>query len=81
MAGEPALSLPRAPQGQSFEPGRYHPQTTTTDLFAAGAVQIADQVRNRAQSPLTIARLVLDRIEANRHLNAFITVDRCPVKV
>ena len=76
VAGEPVLSPPRAPQVQSFEPGRYHPQTTTTDLFAAGAVQVADQVRNRAQSPLTIARLVLDRIGASRHLNAFITVDR-----
>ena len=76
VVGEPALAAPRAPQGLSFEPARYHPQTTTIDLFAAGAVQIADQVRNRAQSPLTIARLILDRIEANRHLNAFITVDR-----
>jgi aspartyl-tRNA(Asn)/glutamyl-tRNA(Gln) amidotransferase subunit A len=76
VAGEPALSAPKAPQRESFEPGRYRPHTTTTDLFAAGAVQIADQVRNRAQSPLTIARLFLDRIEAHRHLNAFITVDR-----
>ena len=76
VAGEPALSLPRAEPRPAFAQGRYTADAKTTDLFAAGAVQIAEQVRSRALSPVSIARLFLDRIEAHKHLNAFITVDR-----
>ncbi|HWA13758.1 MAG TPA: amidase [Burkholderiales bacterium] len=76
VAGEPALRLPPAPQVESHAPGRYQAAESTTDLFSASAVQVAGRVRHRAQSPLEIARLFLDRIEAHRGLNAFITVDR-----
>ena len=43
--------------------------------MSASAVQIAHQVRNHALSPVKIAELFLGRIEAHRHLNAFITVN------
>ena len=33
VVGEPVLSAPRAPQVQSFEPARYHPQTTTVETW------------------------------------------------
>lgn len=76
VSGEPALHAPVAAQTETHAAGRYRAQESTTDLFAASALQIAERVRNRAQSPLEIARLFLDRIEAHRALNAFITVDR-----
>jgi len=52
------------------------PMSMSSDLFFAGAAQIAHQVRQRALSALEIATLFLDRIDANRHLNAYITVNR-----
>ncbi len=76
VAGDPLLSPPRPHQYLGFEPGTYQPGSLSSDLFFAGAVQIAHQVRQRALSPLEIATLFLDRIDANRHLNAFITVNR-----
>lgn len=76
VAGDPALAMPRAAPQPAFPPARYAAESKTTDLFAAGAVQIAEQVRNRALSPVSIARLFLDRIDGHKHLNAFITVDR-----
>src|SRR5882724_1103532 len=76
VVGDPALSPPRPPQYLGFEPGTYEPASMSSDLFFAGVVQIAHQVRQRAMSALEIATLFLDRIDANRHLNAFITVNR-----
>ncbi len=76
VAGDPALSPPRPHQYPGFEPGAYEPVSISPDLFFAGAVQLAHQVRKHMLSPLEIANLFLDRIEANRHLNAFISVNR-----
>ena len=76
VAIEPVLSPPRPHQDPGFEPGNYQPVSISSDLFFAGAVQIAHQVRQRTLSPHEIATLFLDRIDANRHLNAFITVNR-----
>ncbi len=51
------------------------PSSVPDELVSASAVQIAHQVRNRSLSPVKIAELFLGRIEAHRHLNAFITVN------
>jgi Asp-tRNA(Asn)/Glu-tRNA(Gln) amidotransferase A subunit family amidase len=75
-AGDPMLSPPHSHQYLGFEPGTYQPVSMSSDLFFAGAAQIAHQVRQRSLSPIEIATLYLDRIDANRHLNAFITVNR-----
>jgi Asp-tRNA(Asn)/Glu-tRNA(Gln) amidotransferase A subunit family amidase len=76
VAAEPALAVPCTAPEPAFPPARYTAESKSTDLFAAGAVQIAEQVRNRALSTVNIAGLFLDRIDAHKHLNAFITVDR-----
>jgi Asp-tRNA(Asn)/Glu-tRNA(Gln) amidotransferase A subunit family amidase len=55
-------------------PGRYEPPAAG-ELASASAAQIAQQVRRRALSPVKVAELFLARIEAHRHLNAFITVN------
>ena len=75
VAGVPVLSAPGANLTESFEAGRYKPPSVPGELVSASAVQIAHQVRNRTLSPVTIAELFLGRIEAHRHLNAFITVN------
>jgi len=75
VAGVPVLSAPGADLTESFAAGRYTPSSVPGELVSASAVQIAHQVRNRALSPVTIAELFLGRIEAHRHLNAFITVN------
>lgn len=76
VAAEPALSMPRVAPQPAFAPAAYAADTQVGDVSAAGAVQIAQLVRHGAVSPADVARLFLDRIEAHRHLNAFITVDR-----
>jgi Asp-tRNA(Asn)/Glu-tRNA(Gln) amidotransferase A subunit family amidase len=75
VCGEPWLLPPQVPQRELHPQGEYHVPALGTDLPAASAVQIAQQVRSRALSPLEIAKSFLARIEAHRHLNAFITVD------
>ncbi len=75
VAGVPVLSAPGAHLTESFEAGRYAPPAVADELVSASAVQIAHQVRNHALSPVKIAELFLGRIEAHRHLNAFITVN------
>lgn len=59
---------------ESHPPGRYTP-AAAGELVSASAAQIAHQVRHRALSPVKVAELFLARIEAHRHLNAFITVN------
>jgi Asp-tRNA(Asn)/Glu-tRNA(Gln) amidotransferase A subunit family amidase len=76
VAGDPLLSPPRPHQYLGFEPGPYLPASNSPDMFFASAVQVAHQVRQRALSPVDIATRFLDRIDAHRHLNAFITVNR-----
>jgi Asp-tRNA(Asn)/Glu-tRNA(Gln) amidotransferase A subunit family amidase len=75
VAGEPALSAAGARLTESFQAGEYAPAAPSRELMSASAAQIAHQVRNHALSPVTIAELFLGRIEAHRHLNAFITVN------
>ena len=75
VATAPALSAPRANLTESFPAGRYEPSSTAGELVSASAAQIAHQVRNRALTVAEIAELFLARIEAHRHLNAFITVN------
>ena len=74
-AGVPVLCAPGAELTERFEAGRYAPSAAPGELVSASAVQIAHQVRNRALSPVAVAQLFLGRIEAHRHLNAFITVN------
>jgi Asp-tRNA(Asn)/Glu-tRNA(Gln) amidotransferase A subunit family amidase len=74
-AGEPALSPPRPAPERTHPAEDYAPVTLTPDLVSASAVQIAQQVRSRAVSPTEVAKLFLGRIDAHRHLHAFITVD------
>ncbi len=74
-AAAPVLSAPGANQTESFATGRYVPASAPGELVSASAAQIAHQVRNRELSAVEIARLFLARIEAHRHLNAFITVN------
>ncbi|MEO8006526.1 MAG: amidase [Betaproteobacteria bacterium] len=59
---------------ESHPPGRYEP-AAAGELVSASAAQIAHQVRHRVLSPVKVAELFLARIEAHRHLNAFITVN------
>lgn len=76
VTDDPLLSAPRPHQYLAFEPGPYQPVSNSADPFFASVVQIAHQVRQKTLSPIDIATLFLDRIDANRHLNAFITVNR-----
>ena len=75
VAGEPLLSAPKAQVIEQFEAGRYVSSRPAGGLVSASAAQIAHQVRQQALSPITIAEVFLGRIEAHRHLNAFITVN------
>jgi aspartyl-tRNA(Asn)/glutamyl-tRNA(Gln) amidotransferase subunit A len=75
VAGVPALCAPGADLTERFEAGRYVPAAAPGELVSASAAQIAHQVRNHALSPVKVAELFLGRIEAHRHLNAFITVN------
>ena len=74
-ATAPVLSAPGAVPIESFPAGRYVPSSVPGELVSASAAQIAHQVRNRKLSVVEIAELFLGRIEAHRHLNAFITVN------
>jgi Asp-tRNA(Asn)/Glu-tRNA(Gln) amidotransferase A subunit family amidase len=71
---QPVLSAPTAMQTERFQSQPYADSAISGELVSASAVQIAHQVRNRIHSPVKIAEFFLSRIEANRHLNAFITV-------
>src|SRR5579859_4718708 len=75
VAGAPVLCAPAARPTESYEPGRYVPAVAPGEPVGASAAQIAHRVRNQAWSPVKIAELFLGRIEAHRHLNAFITVN------
>jgi Asp-tRNA(Asn)/Glu-tRNA(Gln) amidotransferase A subunit family amidase len=75
VAAVPVLSAPGANLTERFEAGRYVPSAAPGELVSASAAQIANQVRNHALAPVKIAELFLGRIEAHRHLNAFITVN------
>ena len=75
VAGPPVLAAPGADLTESFPTGRYTPSPVPHELMSASAAQIAHQVRNRALTAVEIAELFLARIEAHRHLNAFITVN------
>jgi hypothetical protein len=74
VTGVPLLAAPQASLTERFETGHYVPANAASELVSASAVQIAHQVRHHALSPVKIAELFLGRIEAHRHLNAFITV-------
>jgi Asp-tRNA(Asn)/Glu-tRNA(Gln) amidotransferase A subunit family amidase len=75
VATAPVLFAPGAAQTERFAAGRYVPSSIPGELVGASATQIAHQVRNRTLNPVEIAELFLGRIDAHRHLNAFITVD------
>lgn len=75
VATAPVLSAPGASPTESFPVGHYVPASAAGDLASASATQIAHQVRKHALSPVDIAEFFLARIEAHRHLNAFITVN------
>jgi Asp-tRNA(Asn)/Glu-tRNA(Gln) amidotransferase A subunit family amidase len=75
VAGAPVLAAPGANLTERFPTGRYAPSAAPGELVAASAAQIAHQVRNRALTVAEIAELFLARIDAHRHLNAFITVN------
>ena len=72
--GEPLLHASSAPITERFPAGRYSPSPAEGELISSSATQIASQVRNNVLSPVKIAEVFLARIEAHRHLNAFITV-------
>jgi aspartyl-tRNA(Asn)/glutamyl-tRNA(Gln) amidotransferase subunit A len=71
----PLLSAPVAPLTESHPGGRYVPSSVAGELVSASAAQIAHRVRNHSLTVVEIAELFLARIEAHRHLNAFITVN------
>jgi Asp-tRNA(Asn)/Glu-tRNA(Gln) amidotransferase A subunit family amidase len=75
VAAEPLLFAPKAQVVEHFEAGRYGLSGPAGEVVSASAAQIAHQVRRQALSPVTIAEAFLARIEAHRHLNAFITVN------
>ncbi len=75
VAGVPVLTAPGASPTESFPSGRYLPSSVPGELVSASAVQIAHRVRSHDLSAVEIAELFLGRIEAHRHLNAFITVN------
>ncbi|MGH8677842.1 MAG: amidase, partial [Burkholderiales bacterium] len=74
VSGEPWLMPPSTPQQQAFGAGPYQTEAVDADLARCSAVQIAQQVRSHALSPLEIAKLFLGRIESASALNAFISV-------
>ena len=76
VSADPLLSPPLAQQQSIAATAHMVPAGGTGDLFFAGAAQIAHEVRRGALSPVDVAQRFLDRIDAHRHLNAFITVDR-----
>jgi len=76
VVGDPALSPPRPPQYLGFEPGTYEPASMSSDLFFAGAVQIAHQVRQRALSPVEDRHLVSRPHRCEPASECFITVNR-----
>jgi len=73
-AGGDMLPLPAkakleiAPPRNGEAPGR------TSDLCFAGAAEIAGRVRTRELSPFEVARAFVERADAHRSLNAFITL-------
>lgn len=75
VCGEPWLLPPVVAQQERHPAGDYCVDALAGDLPVASAVQIAQQVRSHALSPIEIAKSFLARIDAHRHLNAFITVD------
>src|SRR4029078_10601761 len=74
-ARPPGLCAPAASPTEIFPAGRYVPASDAGDLVSASATQIANQVHKHTLSPVDIAEFFLARIEAHRHLNAFITVN------
>ena len=80
VTAPPVLSAPGAMPTESFPAGRYVPASIADELVSASAAQIAHQVRNHERSVVEIAELFLGRIEAHRHLNAFITVNPALVR-
>ena len=75
VTAAPLLSAPLAGPTEQFESAPYVPSALSAELCDASAVQISQQVRHRALSPVKIAETFLARIEAQRQLNAFITVN------
>ena len=75
VTGVPVLAAPGAEMTESFQAGRYVPAVRPGELVSASAIQIAHQVRHHDLSVAEVAELFLARIEAHRHLNAFITVN------
>ena len=75
VSGEPWL-LPEAVAPRAHNASaEYRADLFAADLPVASAVQVSQQVRARALSPVEIAKTMLARIETQRQLNAFITVD------
>lgn len=76
VQAEPLLSAPQPVPETNVGAADPAPLTTPlTDIYTASAAQIAHHVKSGATSVLDIAKQYLSRIEAHRHLNAFITVD------
>jgi len=50
------------------------PSTRSSDLGFASAMEIAARVRQRELSPFEVARAIVERADAHRSLNAFITL-------
>ncbi|HVY06631.1 MAG TPA: amidase [Burkholderiales bacterium] len=78
VSAPPSLEMPATNAVERHPPARYVP-AAAGELAGASAAQIAHQVRTRALSPGKVAELFLGRIEAHRHLNAFITVNPAQV--
>lgn len=70
----PSLEIPATAPVERHAPARYVP-AKAGEIAGASATQIAHQVRTRALSATKVAELFLGRIEAHKHLNAFITVN------
>lgn len=60
--------LPPASAGASV------PQTRSSELAFASAAEVAARVRQRELSPFEVARAIVERADAHRSLNAFITL-------
>lgn len=74
VSGEPWLMPPLTPQQLPHAAGQYRTDSVSSDLARCSAVQIAQQVRSQALSPLEIAKLFLGRIQSASALNAFVSV-------
>ncbi len=74
----PLLAPPKSTLAQQAAPPSVAPPVSKIhdDICLASAVEIAARVRARALSPVAVAAAYLERAEANRHLNAFITLAR-----